>query len=457
MPTIEQNDQAEYRTRDEKSSPTNPASNRSKTEPNQVKQSKKAAVNKKAAVKRKTARKKAAKTAGDLTDSAKKKTSQTSRKTVQTEESTGGKMDTKQVEQPKKVAVRKKTTRKKAAKTAVGRVGSANRKEPQTRRKEIQNEESTSSKLDTKQVEQPKKVAVKRKTTRKKAAKTAGVGVDSANKKVSQTRRKESPPERASGTDQGAPVTASEAGKAQAAVQSQPEKPAADPVRPAAAPPPSQPQNRGGTGLMGFWIKVGAAAFVIVAGVIGIYAFFSEDEASSGPQATQAAASAQGGDASVADSVATDTGTGRGVVFPLATEQSKMTNLEPLGGYNNAPGAPPAAGANAANEPVAAPAVRGGVTPGGTPAADQALANQRIAAPPTPQSGRFYNEPAEYRPELYRPLTPQQDPAPASQAATANETPSAYTAPAPAYYPPPGGYAYPPAPGYGGYGGYYPY
>jgi hypothetical protein len=358
-------------------------------------------------------------------------------------ESNSSKVGTRQVKQSKKVAVKKKTVRKKAAKTVGVRTDPVKKKTSQTRRKQIQNEESDSSKAETRQIKQSKKVAVKKKTARKKAAKTVGVRTDSAKKEISQTTREEIQLERPSGPDQGASVTGGEAGKAPPAEQNQPEKPAEVSVSPAAAPPHSQP--RGGAGLMGFWIKVGASAFVILASIIGIYSFFSEDKDASRPEATQAAASAQGDDASVADSVVAEPETARKVVFPPATEQSNVVD----------PGT--FAGAAVANEPVVGTAITAGVTPGVTPAADQPLASQQDAAPPIPQSSHFSEEPAGYRPELYRPLEPEQDPPPPNQPSAVSETPRASFVPAPSYYPQPGAYAYPAAPYYGGYGRYYPH
>ena len=257
-------------------------------------------------------------------------------------------------------------------------------------------EASNSSKTEARQIKQSGKVAAKKKTARKKAAK----------KEASPTRRKEA----------------------------QPEQPAEGSVSPAAAPPlHSQPQTVGATGLMGFWIKAGASAFVILAGVIGIYTFFSEDETTSRPEATQAVAGAQGDDASV---------TGRVVVPPPATQQSNVVDPESSHGYRNEPGT--FAGAAVANEPVVGSSITAGVTPGVTPAADQPLAGRLDAAP----------EPAGYRPERYRPLEPEQDPPPQTQPNATNETPRASSVPVPYYYPQPGAYAHPP---YGGYGRYYRY
>jgi len=323
------------------------------------------------------------------------------------------KAETKLIKQSRKVAAKKKTARKKAAKKAGGRKDSEKKKASSTSRKEIQNEESSGSKMETKQIKQSRKVAVKKKTARKKAAKTAGGRMDSAKKKASPTRHKEAQPEQPSGLNQDASDTGSEAGK------TRPEKPVEGSASPAAAPLHSQPRPQGGTGLMGFWIKAGASAFVILAGVIGIYSFFSEDEATSGPEATQAAASALGDDTPVAESVIADTGT--------------------------------FAGAAVANESVVETAITAGVTPGVTPAADQPFAGQWDAAPPTPRSGRLSEEPGGYRPELYRPLEPEQDPPPPTQPSAVNETPRASFAPAPYYYQQPGAYAYPPASYYGGY------
>jgi hypothetical protein len=330
------------------------------------------------------------------------------------EESISSKVETRQIKQSGKIAAKKKTARKKAAKKAGDRMVSAEKKASPTRRKEVQREESDSSKTETMQLKQSRKAAAKKKTARKKAAKKAGDRMDSAKKKASPTRHKET----------------------------QPEKPVEGSVSPAAAPPlHSQPQPRGGTGLMGFWIKAGASVFVILAGVIGIYTFFSEDETASRPEA----AGAQGDNASVAGRVAADTGTARGDVFPPATQQSSVVDPESSHGYKNEPGM--FAGAAVTNEPVVGSAITAGVTPGVAPAADQPHAGQSDAAP----------EPAGYRPELYRPLEPEQDPPPSTQASAINETPRASFVPAPYYYPQPGAYAYPPASYYGGYGRYYPY
>jgi hypothetical protein len=342
------------------------------------------------------------------------------------EEPNRSKAETKQIKQSGKAPVKKKAARKKAAKTAGGRKDTAKKKASPTRRKKIQNEESNGSKAEAKQIKQSGKAPVKKKAARKKAAKTAGGHMDTAKTKASPTSRKEAQPERPSGPGQAASVTGSKAGKVKPAEQNQPEKSAEGSVSPAAAAPHSQPPPQAGTGLMGFWIKAGAAAFVVLAGVIGIYSFFSEDEATSRPEATQAAARALDDGAPVADSVIADTGT--------------------------------FAGAAPANESVVETAITAGLTPGVTPAADQPLAGQSDAAPPTLHSGRFTEEPARYRPELYRPLEPEQDPLPPTQPGAANETPRASFVPAPNYYPQPGAYAYPPAPYYGGYGGrYYPY
>jgi len=341
------------------------------------------------------------------------------------DESNSGKTETKQIKQPKKVAVKKKTARKKAAKKTAGS------------RMAIQNNESNSSKTEPKQIKQAKTVAVKKKTARKKTAKKTAVSrMDPARKKESQTGRKEMQPVRPSGSDQGASVTVSEAAKARPAEQNQPQKPVETSVSPAAAPPHSQPRPGGGSGLMGFWIKVGTSAFIILAGIIGIYSFFSEDEATSRPEATQAAASATA-----------DTGTTRGVV---------VVNPESLHGYSNAPGT--FAGAAVANVPAVETAITAGATPGVTPAANQPRASRRDATPPIPHSGQFSEQAARYRPELYRPLEPEQVPRPPTQPGAVNETPRAPVASVFSYYPQPGAYTYPPAPPhYGGRSPYYPY
>ena len=373
------------------------------------------------------------------------------------DESNSGKTETKQVEQSGKVAVKKKVARKKAATTAGDRVASVKKKTSQTKRKAIQNEEPDTSKAETKPIKQPRKVAVKRKTARKKAATAAGGRMASAKRNASQTSRKEIQPERPSGSEQLASVTGSEAVEAPPAEQRQPEKPVENSVRPTPTPPHAQPGPRGGTGLGGFWIKVGASAFVIFAAIIGIYSFFSEDEAASMPEKTRAAAGAQGDDTPGTNSVAADTETARGVVFPPTAEQSNMVDPGSLHGYSNPPGT--FAGAAVDNEPVVETAITADVPPGISPAADQPLASQRDAAPPPLHSGRFSEEPAGYRPELYRPLEPEQNPPPATQPSAVSETPRASSVPpAPSYYyPQPGAYAYPPAPYYRGYGHYYPY
>ena len=318
-------------------------------------------------------------------------------------------------------------------------------------------EESNSSKAESKPIKPPRKVAVKKKTARKKAAKTAVGRRDSAKLDTSKTRATEIQLERPSVPDQAASATGSEAVKAPPAEESRPEKPVAGSVSPAAAPPPhSQPHPPGGTGLRGFWIKVGAVAFVILAGITGIYSFFSEDEATSAPEATQAAASAQSDDAPVADSGSADTGMAGGLVFPPATEQSNVVDPESLRGYSNRPGT--LAGAAVANEPVVDTAMTAGGTRGVTPAADQSPANPRSTAPAPPHSGHFSGEPVGYRPELYRPLESKQEPPPSNQPSAISEAPrTSVVPPAPSYYPQPGAYAYPPAPYYGGYGRYYPY
>jgi hypothetical protein len=451
MPTIEQNDQPGDQTKDEKGSSSSAESNSGKAESKPIKPPRKVAV------KKKTARKKAAKTAINRMDPAKTDTSQTRREEIQNEESNSSKAESKPIKPPRKVAVKKKTARKKAAKTAGSRMEPAKTDASQTRREEIQNEESNSGKVESKPIKPPRKVAVKKKTARKKATKTAVGRRDSAKMDTSQTTATEIKLERPSVPDQAASATGSEAGKAPPAEQSRPEKPVEVSVSPAAAPPPpSQPRPPGGTGLRGFWIKVGASAFVILAGITGIYSFFSEDEATSTPEATQAAASAQSDDAPVADSGVADTGMARGIVFPPAREQSNVVDPESLRGYSNQPET--FAGAAVANEPVVDTANTAGGTRGVTPAADQSLAIQRHTAPAVPHSGHFSEEPVGYRPELYRPLEPEREPPPSTQASAVNEAPrTSFVPPAPSYYPQPGAYAYPPAPYYGGYGRYYPY
>ena len=197
MPTIEQSNQPEDQTKDEKSSPSSDESGSSATEAIQTKQS-------------------------------------------------------------GKVAVKKKTVRKAARKKAA-----------QTTGRQIQDEQSNSSATETKQTTQPGKVAVKKKTVRKKAAK----------KKTSQTKLKQIQLEPASESDKAAAsLVVNAAGKTAPATQNQPEKPVENAAPPAAAPSRPQPQPQGATGLMGFWIKVGISAFVIVAGIITVFSFFGEDE-----------------------------------------------------------------------------------------------------------------------------------------------------------------------------------
>jgi len=448
MTTIERNDQPEDQTKDEKGSPSSEKSNSGKAETTQIKSPRKVAA------KKKTARKKAAKKAVSRMDPAKTEASQPTRAEIHNGEPNSSDAETKPVKPPRKVAAKKKTARKKAAKKAVGRMNPAKTEASQLTRAGIHNGEPNSSDAETKQIKPSRKATVRKKTARKKAAKTVGGRKDSAKMETAQATRTEIQLERPAEPAQSASVTGSKAGKATPAEQIQPEKPVVA-VSPATAPPHSKPAPRGGTGLMGFWIKLGISAFVIIAGVIGIYSFFSEDEAASRPEATQAAASAQGGDASVADGLEVDAGRARGVVFPPATEQSNIVHPESLRGYNNAPGT--FAGAGVANEPVAETANTAAVTRGVTPAADQALANQRSAAPPTPHSGQFSQPTSGYRPELYRPLEPEKEPPPPTQPSAASEAPRASSVPAPTYYPQPGTYAFPPAPGYGGSGRYYPY
>ena len=118
MPTIEQSNQPEDQTKDEKSSPSSDESGSSATEAIQTKQSGKVAVKKKTV--RKAARKKAAQTTG---------------RQIQDEQSNSSATETKQTTQPGKVAVKKKTVRKKAAK----------KKTAQTKLKQIQLEPASES------------------------------------------------------------------------------------------------------------------------------------------------------------------------------------------------------------------------------------------------------------------------------------------------------------------------
>ena len=371
MPTIEQSNQPEDQTKDEKSSPSSDESGSSATETIQTKQSSKVAV------KKKTVRK-----------AARKKTAQT----------TGG---------------------------------------------QIQDEQSNSGTTESKHTTQPGTVAVKKKTARKKAAR----------KKTSQTSPKQIQLEPTSESDQAAAsLIVKETGKTAPAAQNPPEKPLEKAAPPAAAPSRPQPQPQGATGLMGFWIKVGISAFVIVAGIITLFSFFGEDETTSGPETTQATAGAQGDNASIAGGIAADRRTAPGVAFPPTPEQSNVRDRNSSQRYGNQPGA--FAGAAVANKPAMESAA---VTPAVPPGAGQPPASQPYVAPPPPRGNSFYHQPSEYRPELYRPLEPEQAPSAPTQTSGANETPRTNVVPAPSYYPQPGTYAYPPAPQQGGYGGYYPY
>ena len=413
MPTIEQSNQPEDQTKDEKSSPSSDESGSSATEAIQTKQSGKVAV------KKKTVRKKA----------ARKKTAQTAGRQIQDEQSNNSATETKQTTQPEKVAVKKKTVRKKAAK----------KKTAQTTSAQIQDEQYNSGATETKQTTQPEKVAVKKKTVRKKAAK----------KKTAQTELKQIQLEPASESDKAAAsLVVNAAGKT---------APVGNAAPPAAAPSRPQPQPQGATGLMGFWIKVGISAFVIVVGIITVFSFFGEDETTSGPEATQATAGAQGENASVADDIAADRRTAPGVAFPPTPEQSSVLDRSSSQRYGNQLGA--FAGAAVANTPAMESAANAAVTHPVPPGAGQPPASQPYVAPPPPRGNSFYHQPAEYRPELYRPLEPEQDSSAPTQSGSgsANETPRTTVVPAPTYYPQPGTYAYPPAPQYGGYGGYYPY
>jgi hypothetical protein len=324
------------------------------------------------------------------------------------------------------------------------------------------NEKPNGGTAETKQAAPSKKVAVKKKTVRKKAAKTAA-STNSAKKKKTPTKGNKTQSERPSETEQAALIAGSQAENAPPAQPEQPEKPVAAPVSPAAAAP-SQPPSGGGTGLMGFWIKVGASALVIVAGIIGIYSFFSEDEVTSSPEGTQAAAIARGDNAPVAETGAVDAGMAQGTVSPrTTTEYSNVMVPESQRGYGNQPAM------NTANTGV--------VTPGVSRAAEQAATRRWDTATQMPRASHFSDEPAKYRPELYRPLEPEQETSTQSRSSAANQTPSASSVPAPSQYPQPGAYAYPPAPHYyggygypqpgaqayptapyyGGYGRYYPY
>ena len=421
MPTIEQSNQPEDQTKDEKSSPSSDESGSSATETIETKQSSKVAV------KKKTVRK-----------AARKKVAQTTGRQIQDEQSNSSATETKQTTQAGKVAVKKKTVRKKTAK----------KKTSQTTSGQIQDEQSNSGATETKQTTQPGKVAVKKKTVRKKAAK----------KKTSQTKLKQIQLEPASESDKAAAsLVVNAAGKTAPATQNQPEKPVENAAPPAAAPSRPQPQPQGATGLMGFWIKVGISAFVIVAGIITVFSFFGEDETTSGPETTQATVGAQGENASVADGIAADRRTAPGVAFPPTPEQSSVLDRNSSQRYGNQPGAF-TGGAAVANKPAMESAANAAVTPSVSPNAGQPPASQPYAAPPNPRGNSFYHQPSEYRAELYRPLEPEQAPsAPTQSSGGANETPRTNVVPAPSYHPQPGTYAYPPAPQQGGYGGYYPY
>ena len=419
MPTIEQSNQPEDQTKDEKSSPSSDESGSSATETIQTKQSSKVAV------KKKTVRK-----------AARKKTAQTTDGQIQDEQSNSGATETRHTTQPGKVAVKKKTARKKAAR----------KKTSQTASEQIQDEQSNSGTTESKHTTQPGTVAVKKKTARKKAAR----------KKTSQTSPKQIQLEPTSESDQAAAsLIVKETGKTAPAAQNPPEKPLEKAAPPAAAPSRPQPQPQGATGLMGFWIKVGISAFVIVAGIITLFSFFGEDETTSGPETTQATAGAQGDNASIAGGMAADRRTAPGVAFPPTPEQSNVLDRNSSQRYGNQPGA--FAGAAVANTPAMESAANAAVTHPVPPGAGQPPASQPYVAPPPPRGNSFYHQPPEYRPELYRPLEPEQAPSAPTQTSGANETPRTNVVPAPSYYPQPGTYAYPPAPQQGGYGGYYPY
>ena len=377
MPTIEQSNQPEDQTKDEKSSPSSDESGSSATETIQTKQSSKVAV--------------------------------------------------------KKKTVRKKVARKKAAQTANG---------------QNQDKQSNSRSTKTRQTTPPGKVAVKKKTVRKKAAR----------KKTSQTQPKQVQLEPTSESDQAAAsLIVNAAGKTAPAAQNPPEKPVEKAAPPATAPSRPQPQPQGATGLKGFWIKVGISAFVIVAGIITLFSFFGEDETTSGPEAMQATAGAQGDNASIAGGMAADRRTAPGVAFPPPPDQSTVLDRNSSQRYGNQPGAF-TGGAAVANKPAMESAANAAVTPPVSANAGQPPASQPYVAPPNPRGNSFYHQPSEYRPELYRPLEPEQAPsAPTQSSGGANETPRTNVVPAPSYYPQPGTYAYPPAPQQGGYGGYYPY
>ena len=369
---------------------------------------------------------------------ARKQSSQTARDTIQDAQSDSETTETHQTTQAGKVAVKKKTVRKKAAK----------KKTSQTASGQVQDKQSDSGTTESKHTTQPGKVAVKKKTARKKAAR----------KKTSQTKPKQIQLEPTSESDQAAAsLIVKEAGKTAPAAQNPPEKPVENAAPPAAAPSRPQPQSQGATGLMGFWIKVGISAFVIVAGIITVFSFFGEDETTSGPETTQATVGAQGENASVADGIAADRRTAPGVAFPPTPEQSSVLDRNSSQRYGNQPGAF-TGGAAVANKPAMESAANAAVTPSVSPNAGQPPASQPYAAPPNPRGNSFYHQPSEYRAELYRPLEPEQAPsAPTQSSGGANETPRTNVVPAPSYYPQPGTYAYPPAPQQGGYGGYYPY
>ncbi len=312
-------------------------------------------------------------------------------------------------------------------------------------------EESTGrSGAGAKRVKQSKKVAARKKTVKKRAAKTqAGVQPGAEKKKKAQTTRKKTKPEQTASTV--APST--EAVEAAPAEQNRSEQPVADSKSAQAAPPPSPPQSRGGTGLMGFWLKVGAVAFVILALIIGIYSFFSDDEVTSESQATPTVVGPQGEDIPLAGSVAADTETTQPIVFPLTPQQPNLIELEPLPGNSREPAA--LAETRAADRSVSETDVAENITPGPSPVKDQPPPGPWGAMSQKPRAGQLYAEPGEYRPELYRPLEPKGDSSPTTQPSAATEPERAASVPVPSQYPQPGTYAYPPSPYYGGYG-YYP-
>jgi hypothetical protein len=311
----------------------------------------------------------------------------------------------------------------------------------------LSDEASEKGKPEARKVKQPRKVAAKDKTSQKKAAKTAAATTESATMKSAQTKQEERA-EPTSEPDHSVSAAASEPGSTSDAQQTKPEKPAEASVS-TAAPPPSQPTPPGGTGLMGFWIKVGASVFVVIAGIVGLFSFLGDDEAPSEPEAAQAAATtAQDNQGSVVYRATTASGTAQGrVAVPTATERSVPLAPGSYGGYANQQTT--YGGVANTNTPAAGTGWTEGNAPRPGAGSDQSFRGDWNSGR---RSGYFPEQPAEYRPELYRPLEMENEPPAAPRTATVSAAPQAPTVTVPSQYPQQGVYAYPPAPGYGGYG-----